>query len=441
MVYYVTRNEWRFIMKVCFYTLGCKVNQYETQLLEEQFEKAGFQISAPGPECDVFVVNSCTVTGTGDKKTRNMLHRFKRMNPNGICVLTGCFPQAFPNEAIALGADIVTGTVNKSSVVRHVLTAMQTGLPIVDLLPHTKHEKIDSGSITKFNGRTRAFIKIQDGCDNRCTYCIIPKARGSVRSKSPEDIKKEAEALAASGYKEIVLVGINLCFYGRDIGFTFSDAISAACSADGIERVRLGSLEPELISSHDLAVMASEKKLCPSFHLALQSGCDKTLHKMARRYDTAFYLDLVQKIRSHFPNAAFTTDIMVGFPEESDEDFAQSVAFMKEVGFADAHVFTYSIRPGTPAESFVQVPSAKKTERTHMMLDVCRSLRASYLNQQIGTILHVLAETRHSDGTWEGFSENYCTVEFSGSSDLHGSIVPVRIIGSNGTSLTGCVES
>ena len=232
-------------------------------------------------------------------------------------------------------------------------------------------------------------------------------------------------------------MGINLCFYGRDINSSFADAIKAACSVDGIERVRLGSLEPELISEEDLAVMASEPKLCPFFHLALQSGCDKTLKKMARRYDTAFYLRLVEKIRRHFPGAAFTTDIMVGFPEETDEDFAASVEFMKKVGFADAHVFTYSVRPGTPAASFRQVPGNVKTERTHAMLNACSELRISYLERQIGSVLKVLPETYHQDGSWEGFSENYCTVFFSGDASLHSVMTPVRITGRSGDHLTG----
>lgn len=424
-------------MKVCFYTLGCKVNQYETQLMKESFERAGFEISNPASDCDVFVVNSCTVTGLGDKKTRNMLSRFRRMNPDGIRVLTGCFPQAFPDDAASLGlADIVTGTSNKDKIIAHVMTYMNTRVPIIDIVPHDAEEKIESTGVTSFNEHTRAFIKIQDGCDNRCTYCIIPKARGHVRSKPPEDIINEASLLAKHGYREIVLVGINLCFYGRDLGLSFSDAINAACSVDGIDRVRLGSLEPELISDSDLDIMVSNKKLCPSFHLALQSGCDKTLKAMARRYDTAFYSDLVDRIRLRFPTASFTTDIMVGFPGETDDDFDDTLAFMKKIGFAHAHVFTYSPRPGTPAASFEQVSSYIKSMRTKVLIKYCEQLQTDFLDRQVGTTGKIIVEAK-TDGFFHGYTENYCNVKLLSQDHAHRSLIDVKILSREGLYLIG----
>ena len=332
-------------MRVAFYTLGCKVNQYETQVIRQRFESDGFDIVSSNDISDIYIVNSCTVTANGDRKTRQMIRRFRRNNPNAIIALIGCFPQAFPEDAQILNdADVIIGTQNKSQVLNLVKEHMASGKRIVSILPHENHESFEKMSVSTFYERTRAFIKIQDGCERHCSYCIIPTARGPIRSKPIAELEEELKDLANSGYKEVVLVGINLSCYGLDIGLRLIDAIRIACSIDGIERVRLGSIEPELLSDEDIISLANLDKLCDQFHLSLQSGCDATLKRMNRHYTANDYAELVGKLRDAFPNAAITTDIMVGFPGETAEEFEESRKFAEEIAFAKAHVFAYSIR-------------------------------------------------------------------------------------------------
>ena len=304
----------------------------------------------------------------------------RRRLPKGVVILTGCMPQAFPEDGAALKeADIVTGNVLPSKIPELLEKFIKTRERIVEILPHERDEEYSTPSICRFEERTRAYMKVQDGCDRYCTYCTIPKARGAIRSRPLGEIEAEAAKLAENGYKEIVLVGINLTSYGKDLGKTICDAVSAAARPEGIERIRLGSLEPDHISDETLDRLKGEKKFCPQFHLALQSGSDKTLKRMNRHYDTAFYRDLVKRIRERFENPSITTDIMVGFAGETEEEFNENVAFLKEIGFARAHVFAYSRREGTVAAALKsQVEPAEKDRRAAVMAKAAEECEAEF---------------------------------------------------------------
>ncbi len=416
-------------MKAIFVTLGCKVNQYETQILQERFAQAGIEPVREGELAQLCVINSCTVTASGDKKTRQLLRRLKRQNPDAIMVLTGCYPQAFPQEAAALEeADIVTGSTNRGGLLDLVQAYLQSRQRIVQILPHQKKETFEKMSVSRFMERTRAFVKIQDGCDRYCSYCIIPYARGPLRSKPVEDMMAELKQLAAHGYQEIVLVGINLLCYGKDLGIRLIDAAEAACRVEGISRVRLSSLEPELLSLEDLERLAALPQFCPQFHLSLQSGCDRTLRTMNRHYNSEEYRRLVEDIRRAFPNPSITTDIMVGFPGETREDFEASVCFAQEMGLAKAHVFIYSPRPGTrAAEMADQVPQAEKKARSLRMIEVTDQTRRAFLRSQVGREEPVLFETAQTPYGVQGYTPNYTPVCVQCEKALCGQIRRVRI--------------
>ena len=415
--------------RIAFTTLGCKVNQYETECLAELFAQNGFTVVEPEEEADVYVVNSCTVTASGDKKTRQLLRRMKKRSPAALAVLTGCYPQAFPEEAKAIPeADVITGAKNRRGLLQAVLRAMETGERIVDLSPHQRGEAFEPMSAAGLRGRTRAYLKIEDGCERYCSYCIIPTARGPVRSKPLADIKAEVEALAAAGYLEVVLTGINLSSYGKDLGLRLIDAVELCCAVPGIRRVRLGSLEPELLTADDIARMAAQDKFCPQFHLSLQSGCDRTLKAMNRHYDSAEYARIVRDIRASFDNAAITTDIMVGFAGETDEDHKASLAFAGEIGFAKVHVFAYSRREGTVAARRPdQVPEPVKDARSREMIALTDKTRERFLLSQLGRVEEVLVETTKTPFGYEGFTRNYTPVAVNCPPESCGTLVKVRI--------------
>ena len=426
-------------MKVAFYTLGCKVNQYETQVMREQFAARGWEVldfSFDGG-WDACVVNSCTVTAEGDRKTRQLLRRLRREHPEAALALTGCFPQAFPEEAAALPADVVTGNRDRLALARLLEGFLATGERVVAIRPHEAGEGFEGMEAEDFGPRTRAFVKIEDGCENRCAYCIIPDARGPVRSKRPEDLREELEALARTGRREVVLSGINLSAYGREWGLGLIDAVELAASVPGIERIRLGSLEPDVIGPEDFARMAAAGKVCPQFHLSLQAGCDATLRRMGRRYDTAHYLRAVEGIRARFPLAAITTDLMVGFPGETEGDFEESLEFARRVGFAKIHVFPYSRRPGTPADGMPgQVPQEEKRRRAARLLQAGEELRGRFLDSMAGTVQEVLFEERGAEGQ-TGYTPNYTPVTVPEPASLRGRILPVRITGRLGDGCQG----
>ena len=353
-------------------------------------------------------------------------------------MLTGCWPQAFPEQAAAFPeADIVLGTANRTALPGHLRAFLETGERIVDIAPHEKGEAFEKLAIARFHGRTRAIVKIEDGCDRFCSYCIIPFARGRVRSKPLEDLRAEVKELAAHGFREVVLTGINLPCYGQDLGVTLCDAIEAACAEPAIRRVRLGSLEPEQLTLPIIARLARQEKLCPQFHLSLQSGCDATLKRMNRHYTTGEYRRIVGDLRAAFPNCAITTDIMVGFAGETEEEFAASLAFAREIAFAKVHVFAYSRRPGTRAyDAPGQVSNAEKEARSREMIAATEEGRQAFCQAQVGRVEEVLFEEPGEGGWYRGYTPNYTPVRAKAPKDVQGLILPVRITGMDAE---GCV--
>jgi threonylcarbamoyladenosine tRNA methylthiotransferase MtaB len=406
--------------------------------MARQFSTAGFDIVNVGEDADVYIVNSCTVTAEGDRKSRQALRRMRARNPAAVLCLCGCFPQAFPAEAVNIPeADIVMGARNRSALLGAVRRRMAGEERIVDIAPHEKGEPFEAMQTDRMEDRTRAFVKIQDGCERFCAYCIIPKARGPVRSKPIAEIEAELDSLAASGYREAVLAGINLSSYGQDLGLRLLDAVRAACNRQGIERVRLGSLEPELLTDEDIAAMATLPKLCPQFHLSLQSGSDSVLKRMRRHYDTAEYRRIVAKLREAFPGCAITTDIMTGFPGETAEEHAESLAFAEEIGFARAHIFAYSPRPGTAAAKLPgKITNAEKLRRSKELIAVTDESRKRFWREQVGTTASVLFEGKIS-GLWRGYAANYTPVAVPCERDLAGQIRDVRITGVEDEYCTG----
>ena len=397
-------------MKIAFYTLGCKVNQYESNWLSEIMQKHGFTAAEHNEEADVYVINSCTVTAESDRKTRQAVRRFKRNHPESVVVLTGCMPQAFPEKAEKLiEADIVLGNKNNHKLPELLEKYNKTKERIVQIEAHESGDRFVPCEISDFEGRTRANVKIEDGCNRFCSYCAIPYARGRVRSKELSQLSSELDALKEKGFCEIVLVGINLSAYGTDIGKNICDAVRLA-SEKGFNRIRLGSLEPDHITDEIIEQLAQIKNFCPQFHISLQSGCNKTLKNMNRHYTAEEYFHLCQKLRECFKDASITTDIMVGFSYETDEDFEESVSFAEKVGFEKVHVFPYSVREGTRAAAFPQVDAAVKEKRTHEMIERTEKIRRDFLKKQIGKTVSVLFETRNKNGFTEGYTMNYSPV-------------------------------
>lgn len=412
-------------MNILFHTLGCKVNQYETEAMREALLNWG-HTNDKNLSVDAVIINSCTVTAESDRKTRQLVRRMRRENPGAIIALTGCMVQAFPDEAKKLTeADIVIGNRDVTKIVNAINS--YDNKRVFEIDEHQNGDSYNTIGLSKFNERTRAFMKIQDGCDRFCTYCIIPFARGRIRSRAVSDIKAEAQRLAANGYSEIVLVGINLTSYGKGEDYNICDAVDAVCEINGIKRVRLGSLEPDHITDEMLNRFKIQPKFCPQFHLSLQSGCDATLKRMNRHYDSAFYEDLVNRIRNTFTDAAITTDIMVGFAGETDDEFNQSLNFAQKIGFARAHIFAYSRRSGTVAAGLKnQVSNTEKQLRSHQMAEITKQTEIEFLKSQIGNVYPVLFENQQN-GVAEGYTPNYTRVIIDTEKALTGQIYDVLI--------------
>ncbi|MDE6520182.1 MAG: tRNA (N(6)-L-threonylcarbamoyladenosine(37)-C(2))-methylthiotransferase MtaB [Ruminococcus sp.] len=397
--------------KVFFLTFGCKVSQYETECLEGCFIAEDFEIAEYEADADVFVVNSCTVTGSGDSKSLYAVRKLRRRYPDAVIVLTGCLPQATPEIAEkCTEADIVTGTKEREKLPKLVMQSISEKMRITDIPEYTNHDVFDDIPC-RLSVKTRAFMKIQDGCNCFCSYCMIPYARGRCRSKPMDSLRKDAEQLAESGHKEIVLVGINLAFYGQEFGLRLVDAVEECCKIDGIERVRLGSIEPEMLSDNDLMRLANQSKFCPQFHLSLQSGSAETLKRMNRRYTPDEYMTLVEKIRRNFPDASFTTDVMVGFPQETEQEFSESLAFVEKVGFAKIHVFQYSVRQGTVASRLPQIPKNIKAERADRMKSLGEKLQKEYMRSLVGKTVPVLFERENSAEYHQGHAPDYTLIK------------------------------
>lgn len=425
-------------MFFAFYTLGCKVNQYETQSMREQLIARGFSPADSYEKADVVIINSCTVTAESDRKTRQAVRRFRRMLPSAIIVLCGCVPAAFSEIGTDLPeADIIFENAGDGRLPDLIEAYLKNKERIIDIKEHKKGEVFCTPPITDFSERTRAFVKIEDGCDRFCSYCIIPTARGRVRSRGVDDIKAEVSALAARGFCEVVLVGINLSAYGKDTGLNLCDAVSAVAEVSGIKRIRLGSLEPDHISEEMLTRLRAEEKFCPQFHLSLQSGCDATLARMNRHYDAQFYRELIGRIRHVFPDCSITTDIMVGFAGETNEDFECSVRFAREIGFAKAHIFAYSRRKGTRADNFDgQIENAVKAKRSQIMIAECKKCEEEFLDSQLGRVFPVLFE-QWEDGFCEGYTPNYTRVRVPCDRCVCGQILDVLLLSREGECCIG----
>ncbi|MBP1564540.1 MAG: tRNA (N(6)-L-threonylcarbamoyladenosine(37)-C(2))-methylthiotransferase MtaB [Oscillospiraceae bacterium] len=407
-------------MNVFFITFGCKVNCYETECIKEEFLKKGFMVSKTHEEADVIVINSCTVTSSGDKKLRQTIRKMRHESPHSIIVLTGCYPQAFREKAASLTeADIITGTKDRRQITTLVDEFIKDRMKKISVKEYTVNDPIEDITCSSFESKTRAFVKIQDGCNQFCSYCIIPYSRGRIRSKSLETLTGEVKKFAESGHQEIVLVGINLAFYGAEYGISLTDAVEACSEIDGVTRIRLGSLEPEKILDRDLERLSENKKFCPQFHLSLQSGCDKTLRNMNRKYTGAEYEQLVEKIREKFDSPSITTDIMVGFPGETDEDFEESLNFVKKIGFSKIHVFPYSVREGTKAASMPdQIDGGTKTKRAMIMSKLGEELEADFLKKQVGKTFPILFEKENCTDFHQGYSPNYTLVKIKRSDPI-----------------------
>lgn len=406
-------------------TMGCKVNSCESAAIIDGMLSAGYEQATDENNADIYIINSCAVTGMSVKKARQALSRCKANNADCITVLCGCFPQAYAEDAALTESDIIIGNGSKADI--PFLVGEYLKNPVRRMFVNPLSREFDERASGTDLDRTRAFIKIEDGCDRFCTYCIIPTARGRVRSRPLSEITRQAMLAAESGHREIVLTGINLSCYGQDLGLTLSDAVKAA-DVDGIDRIRLGSLEPDMMTDSEIEKLKSCKKLCPHFHLSLQSGSDRILALMRRRYDTALYKEVVQKLRTAFPDCSITTDIMVGFVGETEEDFLQSMSFAEEIGFAKIHVFPYSIRKGTiAAMRSEQVVPHVKTDRAKRMTALSKQLEERFLASQIGTEHTVLIERPKSDEYSSGFTDSYIPIRIYNTSLSRHSLVRVRV--------------
>ena len=418
-------------MRVCFYTLGCKVNLNETEALEQLFRRNGFTIVSEGEAADVFIVNSCTVTNFGDQKSRKWLRRAKRENPGAVTVLTGCYPQAFPEEAGQfVEADLVCGNGDRKAILDNVRKLLDGHERIVAITPHTRGELFEELPVERFETHTRAFIKVEDGCNRQCAYCVIPRARGPVRSRSEASILAELNQLAGAGYREVVLSAISLPSYGLDTGTNLVELVEKCAQVEGIQRIRLGSLDPDMLSDEAIARLAAVDKLCPQFHLSLQSGCSATLRRMRRVYTAEQYSEVVAKLRAAYGDRpiSFTTDCICGFPGESQADFEESCRFLEKIGFLKVHVFPYSRRSGTPAYDFPnQIHEREKQARSRTMNEVAERVRAQVLATLKGTEDEVLLETALSATLFTGYTRLYVPVVVSAPGHVSSEIVRVRL--------------
>ena len=425
-------------MRIALYTLGCKVNQYETQAMEQELTTQGHELVASEEPADAYIINTCSVTAVSDKKSRQMIRRAKKMNPHAIVAACGCYAQTHTDEVAALGIDLVGGTGQRMEFLRQLLAAAEEKRQRVlvdDALHRHEFEVLPAGGQMS---RTRAMLKVEDGCRNFCSYCIIPFARGPVRSLPVAEAVRQTEQLAAEGYREVVLTGIEISSWGQDLSGEQSlvDLLEAVSEAAGDMRLRLGSLEPRTITEDFCRRASRLKNLCPHFHLSLQSGCDETLRRMNRRYDTARYLESVALLRAYFSGVAVTTDLITGFPGETEEEFEKTLAFLRRCAFAQIHVFPYSIRPGTRAAAMEQVPKSVKEARAARAGQVAAELHEKYLRSCVGQIFPVLFEQAGEDGCFVGHAPNYMEVAAAGE-NLHNCLRSVRITGVDGSVLKG----
>lgn len=430
--------------KIAFYTLGCKVNQADTASMENLFLRSGHQLVSFDGEADVYIINTCVVTNTGQRKSRQTIHRAIRKNPNALIVVTGCYPQTAAEEVKAIaGVDMIIGNQDRVQIVQLVeerLAHRQTDTldAVHKLTASTAFEEMAAGDITD---KTRAFLKIQEGCNQFCTYCIIPYARGPLRSRSLESIRTETQRLISAGFKEIVLIGIHLGCYGKENpdGPTLYDAVKTVLEVPGVQRLRLGSMESVEVEPRLLTLMQEDARFCRHLHLPLQSGCDKTLQAMHRPYTTAKFKTLLADIKTRVPDIAITTDVIVGFPGETEADFETTCKFAESCGFSKMHIFPFSARKGTPAEKFAgAVTEAVKKERADILGKIDETMHKTFLQAMVGQTAEVLFEQPAGEDYFEGLTGNYQRVFVkSGGRNMGGEILPVKITAFDGEKLLG----
>ena len=428
-------------MRVAIYTLGCKVNQYETQAMETELQRRGHTLTDFESEADAYIINTCSVTAVSDKKSRQMIRRAKKRNPGAIVAACGCYVQTHTAEAEELGIDLISGTGQRMEfldLLEQAVCAEKCIVHVDEALKRRDFEVLHAGGMAS---RTRAMLKVEDGCTNFCTYCIIPYARGPVRSEPRVTAVEQTRALRESGYREIVITGIEISSWGKDFkdGSSLIDLLEVVSTAADTMRVRLGSLEPRTITEEFCRRAAALPNLCPHFHLSLQSGCDKTLRDMRRKYDTARFFESVELLNRYFDRPAITTDLITGFPGETEEDFAQTLEFIERCGFAAMHVFPYSIRPGTPAAKMDQVPMAVREERAHRAAAVAAKMHRAYLDGCVGKTYPVLFEQARGE-QYVGHAPNYMEVAVTGGEELHNRVLHVTITHTDGETLYGVIK-
>ena len=427
-------------MKIAFYTLGCKVNQYETQALEQLVTQRGHSLVPFEEAADAYVINTCTVTAVSDKKSRQVIRRARKAAPDAVIAVCGCYPQTHPDDVEKLGVDLISGTGDRTGFVDLLEREWSDRQPITaldDAFSRRTFEPLPAGGL---EGRTRAMLKMEDGCVNFCSYCIIPYARGRVRSLPLADCVRQARELEAAGYREIVLTGIEISSWGQDLEGKpeLMEAIEAICQGLSPDtRVRLGSLEPRTITPDFCRRAAALPNLCPHFHLSMQSGCDTVLARMNRKYDSNRYYESVKFLHEVYDRPAITTDLIVGFPGETEEEFQQTLDFIQKCAFSAMHIFPYSKRPGTPAAKLPgQVLNAVKEERAHRAAQIARTMQDTYLDSWVGETVPVLFEEER-EGLWRGHTTRYCEVTVQSAQPLHNQLRQVRLTGRDGGALQG----
>lgn len=421
-------------MKVALYTLGCRVNSYESEAMAEQFIKEGYEVVDFSEFADVYVINTCTVTNMGDKKSRQMIGRARRLNPEAIIAVVGCYSQIASDEVASIeGVDVVLGSRNKGEVVYWVNRTREEKKQVVEVNDVLRNKKFEELSINEYQDKTRAFLKIQDGCNKFCTYCLIPFARGAVCSKDPEQILKEVNELSKNGFKEIILSGVHTASYGVDIqgDWNLVRILEEIDKIDGIERIRIGSIDPTFFTEGVIERICGLKKLCPHFHLSLQSGCDATLRRMNRKYTAAEYKEVCDNLRKYIKDVSITTDVIVGFPGESAGEFEETYKFLSDIKLSKMHIFKYSKRAGTKAADMpFQVDGNLKEERSKALIELNHKNEVEFMEGYIGRTMSVLYEEKvsGSENSYVGYTENYLKVITESSEDISGKIVPTKVI-------------
>lgn len=420
-------------MKVAFSTLGCRVNVYESEAMIEKFIKDGYEITNFEEFSDVYVINTCTVTNMGDKKSRQMISRARRKNPEAIIAVVGCYSQIASDEISKIeGVDVVLGTRNKGDIVYYVNRAREEKKQFVEVSDVLRNKNFEELDIEEYQDKTRAFLKIQDGCNKFCSYCLIPFARGAVCSKDPEKLLKEVHELAQNGFKEIILSGVHTASYGVDLEGDWSlvKVLEEINKVEGIERIRIGSIDPTFFSEGVIEKITTLEKMCPHFHLSLQSGCDATLKRMNRHYTTEDYKTVVKNLRKYISDVSITTDIIAGFPGESERDFNETYKFLSEIKLSKMHIFKYSPRKGTKAaEMMLQVDGNIKEQRSEALITLAEKLENEFMNKFIGRTMNVLYEEESKDlnNHYVGYTPNYIKVITKSDENLQGKIVETRL--------------